>query len=219
MYAFSENFILPLSHDEVVHLKKSLLAKMAGDMWQQHANARALYAYMYAHPGKKLLFMGAEIGQWTEWNHDRQLDWGVLNHEAHRALQQFHQDLNRLYAAQPALHEVDFEWQGFEWIDFHDVDQSIVSFYRKAKDPADIVVVVANFTPVVRQGYRVGVPIKATYHELLNTDATQYWGGNVINGHLPAEDTPWQNQPYSLILTLPPLGVIYLKPDQAAGAA
>lgn len=214
MYAFSENFILPLSHDEVVHLKKSLLAKMAGDMWQQHANARALYAYMYAHPGKKLLFMGAEIGQWTEWNHDSQLDWGVLNHEAHRALHQFHKDLNRLYAAQPALHEVDFEWQGFEWIDFHDVDQSIVSFYRKAKDPTDIVVVVANFTPVVRQGYRVGVPIKATYHELLNTDSAQYWGGNVVNGPVTAEDTPWQNQPYSAPLTLPPLGVIYLKPEK-----
>lgn len=212
MYAFSENFILPLSHDEVVHLKKSLLAKMAGDMWQQHANARALYAYMFAHPGKKLLFMGAEIGQWTEWNQDSQLDWGVLNHEAHRALHQFHKDLNHLYTSQPALHQVDFEWQGFEWIDFHDVDQSIVSFYRKAKDPNDVVVVVANFTPVVRNGYRVGVPVKATYHELLNTDAARYWGSNIVNESVSAEETPWQNQPYSISLTLPPLGVIYLKP-------
>lgn len=219
MYAFSENFILPLSHDEVVHLKKSLLAKMAGDMWQQHANARALYAYMYAHPGKKLLFMGAEIGQWTEWNHDRELDWGVLNHEGHQALHQFHKDLNHLYSSQPALYEVDFEWQGFEWIDFHDVDQSIVSFYRKAKDPTDIVVVVANFTPVARHGYRVGVPFKATYHEILNTDATKYWGSNVVNGDVPAEDLPWQNQPHSLPLSLPPLGVIYLKPDKVEATA
>jgi 1,4-alpha-glucan branching enzyme len=205
---------LPLSHDEVVHLKKSLLAKMSGDYWQQCANARALYAYMFAHPGKKLLFMGAELGQWTEWNHDSQLAWELLDHPAHRALQQFMKELNHLYASQPALYEVDFDWQGFEWIDFRDVDQSIVSFYRKAKDPADIVVVAANFTPVVRNGYRIGVPFKTTYHELLNTDATKYWGSNTINAEgLMAEDTPWQNQPYSMALTLPPLGVVYLKPE------
>jgi len=216
MYAFSENFILPFSHDEVVHLKKSMLAKMPGDMWQQFANLRTLYAYMFAHPGKKLLFMGGELGQWTEWSEARSLDWFVLDHEPHRKLQQYVKDLNRLHAAEPALHEVDFSWEGFQWIDLHDVDKSIVSFVRRAKDPEDFLVVVANFTPVVREGYRVGVPRGGFYTEILNSDSENYGGSNVGNkGGLPADDIPWQGFEYSLLLTLPPLGVVYLKPEKA----
>ena len=154
MYAFSENFVLPFSHDEVVHLKKAMLAKMPGDYWQQFANLRALYGYMYGHPGKKLLFMGSEFGQWNEWSEAAQLDWMLLGFDPHRQLQQYVKDLNRLYASQPALHEVDFSWEGFQWIDLHDVDQSAVSFIRRAdpkgRNPDDFVVVVANFTPVPR---------------------------------------------------------------------
>ncbi len=214
MYAFSENFTLPLSHDEVVHLKKSLLAKMSGDYWQQFANLRALYGYMYAHPGKKLLFMGAEFGQWTEWNHDEQLKWELLGFDTHRGLHQYVKDLNRLYQTEPALHEVDFDWQGFQWIDFRDVDQSIVTFLRKAKDPNDALVVAANFTPVPRSGYRVGVPFAGFYREVLNSDAAVYGGSNLGNaGGLPADEIAWQGQPYSVLLTLPPLGVLYLKAE------
>jgi 1,4-alpha-glucan branching enzyme len=214
MYAFSENFVLPFSHDEVVHLKKSLLAKMPGDYWQQFANLRALYAYMFAHPGKKLLFMGGEFGQWNEWSEARALDWIVLDYEPHRKLQQYVKDLNRLHAAEPALHEVDFSWEGFQWIDLHDVDKSIVSFVRRAKDSEDFVVVVANFTPVVREGYRVGAPRGGFYTEILNSDSESYGGSNVGNkGGLPADDIPWQGFEYSLLLTLPPLGVVYLKPE------
>ena len=158
LYAFTENFILPFSHDEVVHGKGAMLSKMPGDYWQKFANMRAFYGYMYAHPGKKLTFMGSEIGQWNEWNHDWQLDWPLLDHEYHRKLQDFVRSLNKLYAGQPALHEVDMSWEGFQWIDFHDVDQSVVSFVRRARDPNDFIVVAANFTPVPREGYRLGVP-------------------------------------------------------------
>ena len=215
LYAFTENFILPLSHDEVVHGKAALLAKMPGDDWQKFANLRALYAYMYAHPGKKLLFMGGEFGQWHEWNDNGSLDWHLLDWDLHRQLRQCLADLNRAYTGQPALHEVDFSWEGFEWIDFHDVDQSIVSFLRRGRDPnAGEIVVVANFTPVPREGYRVGVPQPGFYQELLNTDAALYGGTNLGNfGGVPADEKEWQGQPCSVLLTLPPLAVLYLKRD------
>src|SRR5574341_1070020 len=217
MYAFSENFVLPFSHDEVVHLKRAMLAKMPGDYWQQFANLRALYGYMYGHPGKKLLFMGGEFGQWNEWSEAAQLDWMLLDFAPHRQVQQYVKDLNRLYASQPALHEVDFSWEGFQWIDFHDVDQSTLSFIRKARDSNDFVVVVANFTPVPRGGYRVGVPAPGFYRELLNSDSAHYGGSNLGNaGGLPADEISWQGQPYSILLTLPPLAVVFLKLEQAS---
>ncbi len=215
LYAFNENFILPLSHDEVVHMKGSMLGKMSGDDWQKFANLRALYAYMFSHPGKKLNFMGSEIGQWGEWDHDGSVEWGLLAFDLHRQLQLYVRDLNHLYQSEPALHQVDFSWNGFEWIDFRDVDQSIVSFFRKPKDAnsAPLVVVIANFTPMPRMGYRVGLPIPGAYSELLNSDATEYGGSGVGNqGGISAELTPWQGQPCSALLTLPPLGVLYLKP-------
>jgi 1,4-alpha-glucan branching enzyme len=215
LYAFTENFVLPFSHDEVVHGKGSLLGKMPGDYWQKFANLRALYGYMYAHPGKKLLFMGGEIGQWNEWNHAWQIDWVLLNFNAHREMQDYVRTLNRLYAAQPPLHEMDFSWKGFQWIDFHDVDNSIVSFLRRARDPDDFIVVIANFTPVPRYGYRVGVPVAGFYRELLNSDWADYGGGNMGNAEgLPSEPTPWQGQPHSILVTVPPLAIVFLKPDQ-----
>jgi len=213
LYAFTENFILPFSHDEVVHGKGAMLSKMPGDYWQRFANLRALYAYMYAHPGKKLLFMGNEIGQWNEWNYDSQLDWTLLEFDSHRQLQQYVAALNRLYTAESALHQVDFTWEGFQWIDFHDVDNSIITFLRRGKDPSDVIVVVANFTPVPREGYRLGLPRAGVYQEVLNSDSA-YWGGSNMGnaGGLPAEPTPWQGQPHSMLITVPPLAVVYFKP-------
>jgi len=221
MYAFSENFVLPFSHDEVVHLKGSLLTRMPGDNWRRFANLRALYGYMIAHPGKKLLFMGSEFGQWHEWEFERQLGWELLDQPPHRQLQQYVRDLNHLYTSEPALHQVDFSWEGFQWIDLRDVDQSAVSFLRRAHAPdpaqAEFVVVVANFTPVPREGYRVGVPRAGFYKELLNSDAEAYGGSNLGNrGGLPADAIPWQEQPFSLLLTLPPLAVVILKPEPVA---
>ncbi|MGQ0601853.1 MAG: 1,4-alpha-glucan branching protein GlgB [Anaerolineales bacterium] len=215
MYAYSENFILSFSHDEVVYGKRSLLNKMPGDQWRQFANLRALYAYMTAFPGKKLNFMGGEFGQWNEWNFQSGLDWHLLDQPFHQQTRQFVKDLNHLYAAEAALHEVDFQWDGFQWVDFRDVDQSTVSFIRYAKDKRECLVIVANFTPVPRMGYRVGAPVGGQYREILNSDSVHYGGGNVGNaGGLPAEPTPWQGQPYSLLLTVPPLGVVYLKPEK-----
>ena len=217
LYAFNENFILPFSHDEVVHGKGAMLSKMPGDYWQKFANLRALYGYMYGHPGKKLLFMGCEFGQWKEWNHDDQLDWMLLDFESHRSLQKYVKALNRIYVAEPALHEVDFSWEGFQWIDFHDVDNSIVSFIRRASDPNDAVLVVVNFTPVVRNGYLVGVPTPGFYRELLNSDSAYYGGSNAINvDGVSSEPTPCQGQPHSIMLTLPPLGVVFLKREATA---
>jgi 1,4-alpha-glucan branching enzyme len=214
LYAFMENFVLPFSHDEVVHGKGALLSTMPGDFWQKFANLRALYGYMYAHPGKKLLFMGCEIGQWSEWNDQWQVDWSLLDFDAHRRLQDYVKALNRLYVGQPALHQLDFGWEGFEWIDIHDVDNSIVSFIRRAKDPGDFVVLVANFTPVPREAYRVGVPAPGFYRELLNSDSTYYGGKNMGNsGGVPAEPTPWQGQAHSILVTVPPLAVVFFKPD------
>ncbi|MCS6909224.1 MAG: 1,4-alpha-glucan branching protein GlgB [Anaerolineales bacterium] len=216
MYAYSENFLLSISHDEVVYGKRSLLNKMPGDRWQQFANLRAFYAYMFAFPGKKLNFMGGEFAQWNEWNFQTGLDWHLLAQPLHAQMQRFVRDLNRLYAAEPSLYEVDFHWDGFQWVDFHDVDQSVVSFIRYAKDRRECVLVVANFTPVPRAGYRVGAPISGFYREILNSDSAYYGGSDLGNaGGLPSEELPWQGQPYSLLLTLPPLAVVYLKPERS----
>jgi 1,4-alpha-glucan branching enzyme len=215
LYAFNENFALVLSHDEVVHGKRSLLSKMPGDTWQQFANLRALYAYQCAHPGKKLLFMGGEIGQWIEWNSSKSLDWNLLDYEPHRRLRQLVSDLNRLYRAEPALYEVDFEHTGFDWIDFRDADNSIIAFIRRARNRDQHLIVVCNFTPVPRRNYRVGVPEGCFYREVLNTDATQYGGSGVANPPgSQATSQPWQGQPCSLELTLPPLGIVILKPQR-----
>jgi len=215
LYAFTENFVLVLSHDEVVHGKRSLLSKMPGDYWQQFANLRALYAFMYTHPGKKMLFMGGEFGQWIEWNSNQSLDWHLLEYEPHRRLQQLVKDLNRLYRAEAALHQVDFEYTGFEWIDFHDGDNSVIAFLRRGRSPAEHVVVVCNFTPVPRYGYRIGVPEACFYREVINTDATQYGGSGITNGPgLQAIYQPWHNQLFCVELTLPPLGVVVLKPER-----
>ncbi len=217
LYAFTENFVLPFSHDEVAHGKGAMLGKMPGDYWQKFANLRALYGYMYAHPGKKLLFMGGEIGQWSEWNYDWQLDWSLLDHDYHRKIQAYVKALNKLYIEEPALYEVDFSWEGFQWIDFHDVDQSVVSFIRRASDPSDFVLTVANFTPVPREGYRLGVPAPGFYRELLSSDAACFGGGNLGNaGGRYSESTPWQGQQHSILLTVPPLAVVFLKPDKEA---
>jgi 1,4-alpha-glucan branching enzyme len=214
LYAFTENFVLVLSHDEVVHGKRSLLSKMPGDDWQMFANLRALFAFMCAHPGKKMLFMGGEFGQWIEWNCQQSLDWNLLEYEPHRKLQHLVATLNQLYRVEAALHEVDFEHTGFDWIDFRDADSSIISFVRWSRGRARHVVVVCNFTPVVRYGYRVGVPSPCFYREAINTDHADFGGSGVVNApgrHALGE--PWHNQPACLELDLPPLGVIILTPE------
>ena len=209
LYAFTENFTLPFSHDEVVHGKGSLLCKMPGDEWQRFANLRLLYTFMYTYPGKKLLFMGSEFGQGTEWNFNQGLDWYVLDYAHHQGLKTLVKDLNQLYKAHPALFTHDFDHQGFEWIDCHDVEQSIIS-YRRKNDHDDLVVIL-NFTPVVRENYRIGVPSPGVYHEIFNSDSSYYDGTNLGNGHIHSEPTPWMNQDHSLNLTLPPLGALILK--------
>ncbi len=212
LYAFTENFVLPFSHDEVVHGKASLVNKMPGDLWQQFANLRLLYAYMFAHPGKKLLFMGGEFGQRAEWDSNTSLEWHLLDYPPHRGLQALTTDLNAIYRNEPALHQVDFDWHGFEWLDCNDSDSSVLTFIRRAKDQSDYLVVAANYTPVLREGYRVGVPDWGYYREILNTDAEQYGGSNAGNlGGVHAEPTPWGDHPYSINLRLPPLGVVYFK--------
>jgi 1,4-alpha-glucan branching enzyme len=213
LYAFTENFVLPFSHDEVVHGKGSMLNKMPGDEWQRFANLRTLYAYQFTHPGKKLLFMGTEFGQGLEWNSSQVLDWYVLQFPLHEGLHQLVRDLNRLYCESPELHRSEFDWQGFEWIDCHDAQQSVLCYLRWAGEA--FVAVVVNLTPVPRHGYRIGVPRPGRYREALNTDAGLYGGSNVGNGmrDLVAEDRPWMNRPWSMELTLPPLGVIVLRPE------
>jgi 1,4-alpha-glucan branching enzyme len=212
LYAFSERFMLPLSHDEVVHGKRSLLDKMPGDLWQKFANLRALFGLMFAFPGKKLLFMGGELGQWVEWNHESSLDWHLLEYESHQGVQRLIDSLHSLYSSEGALHEVDFEYRGFEWIDFQDAANSVIAFERKAKDPRNRIVVVCNFTPVPRNGYRVGVSYPGKYRELVNTDSQYFGGSNLGNsGEIEAENMPFHHHPYSLSLTLPPLAVLYLK--------
>jgi 1,4-alpha-glucan branching enzyme len=218
LYAFHENFILPLGHDEVVHGKGSLLGRMPGDSWQKLANLRAYYGFMFTHPGKKLLFMGDELAQGSEWSHQRELEWHLLDDPAHRGLQRLVHDLNHLYRAKPALHELDCEAGGFSWIDCHDNAAGILSFVRRGRDPGSCAVVVANFTPVIRHGYRIGVPALAVYRELLNTDADVYGGGNAGNlGQVDAEPVPTHGYAQSLALTLPPLAVVILEPRIAGG--
>jgi len=212
LYAFTENFLLPFSHDEVVHGKNSLLHKMPGDGWQQFANLRLLYGYQYAHPGKKLLFMGQEFAQRHEWSEAGSLDWHLLQWDPHRGVQKLVSDLNHLYAAEPALHQVDHDWRGFEWIDANDADNSVLTFIRRGKNPEDLIVAVINATPVVREGYRLGVPNPGFYREIMNTDAAHYGGSNVGNkGGQQAAEHPAQGRPHSLVLTLPPLAAVLLK--------
>jgi 1,4-alpha-glucan branching enzyme len=212
LYAFTENFVLPFSHDEVVHGKNSLLHKMPGDLWQQFANLRLLYGYHYAHPGKKLLFMGQEFAQRNEWSEARSLDWHLLQWDSHRGVQNLIRDLNRLYASEPALYQVEFDWHGFEWIDANDADNSVLSLIRRGKNPEDLIVVLLNATPVVRGGYRLGVPHSGYYREILNTDAAIYGGSNLGNaGGQHASDQAAQGRPHSLVLTLPPLAALFLK--------
>ncbi len=197
-------------------MKRAMLDKMPeADLWEKFANLRLLYAYMYGHPGKKLLFMGGEIGQWEEWDHDRSLQWDLLRWDSHRGVQRFLKDLNGLYRTCPPLHETDFRPEGFEWIDFRDVDSSVVSFLRRGKDPSDVLVCVFNFTPVVREGYRIGVPASGFYREEINSDSAAYGGSNVTNGRgVEAEALPWMGRPFSVSLTLPPLGALFLMPGK-----
>ncbi len=210
LYLFSENFILPFSHDEVVHGKSSMLSKMPGDEWQRFANLRLLYTYMFTYPGKKLLFMGSEFGQGTEWNHDQALDWYVLQYPLHRGVQSLVSDLNRLYTSIPTLYAHDFEHQGFEWIDCHDTDQSVLSYLRSSDD--GYVIIILNFTPIIRENYRIGVPLTGNYEIVLNSDSEYYSGSNVSSGPvITATETPWMNRPASLELTLPPLAGLILE--------
>jgi 1,4-alpha-glucan branching enzyme len=213
LYAFTENFVLVLSHDEVVHGKRSMVDKMPGDLWQKFANLRLLYGYMYCQPGKKLLFMGGEFGQWHEWDCNKSVDWHLTEHEPHKKLQTWVTDLNKVYADEPALYEIDFSYEGFEWIDFGDYENSIVSFLRKAKNHDDFLICVFNLTPVPRHNYRIAVPKGGKYKELLNSDAEKYWGGNIGNyGEVWADEIWWQGRAFSLNLTLPPLGALVFKP-------
>ncbi len=218
VYAFYENFILVLSHDEVVHGKRSMLDKMPGDVWQKFANLRLLYTFMYGHPGKKLLFMGCEFGQWKEWDHRYSLDWHLLDAEPHRGLQKLVQDLNQFYRQEPALYETDFDSKGFDWIDCHDADQSTVTFSRQnsAGDPP--LIVACNFTPVPRYGYRIGVPKPGFYREVLNSDSALYGGSNLGNtGGVQAQDKPSHGHSWSLEIVLPPLAGVIFKREEAPG--
>ncbi len=212
LYAFTENFVLPLSHDEVVHGKGSLLGKMPGDDWQKFANLRLLYSYMYGQPGKKLLFMGSEIAQWSEWHHDESLEWHLLQYGRHDQVRQWLADLNHLYRGEPALYELDCEPAGFEWIDCNDAESGVCSFIRKGKSTPDVILAVYNFTPVSRPGYVVGVPGGGRWREILNSDATAYGGSGVGNlGGVEARDVPSQGRPFSLRLTVPPLAAVFFK--------
>lgn len=212
MYAFSENYVLPLSHDEVVHGKKSLVEKMPGDYWQKFANLRAFYGYWMAHPGKKLLFMGSEFAQFIEWKYYDSLDWHLLEYPLHQKMHDFVKNLNAFYVEQKSLWEIDCDWKGFEWIDCHDYSKSVISFIRKTKKMQDFVIVVCNFTPEVHYGYRIGVPQSGKYLEVLNSDAREFGGSGVSNiQELNTEPISWHNQENSLVLTLPPLSTIYLK--------
>ncbi|KPJ88708.1 MAG: glycogen branching protein [Spirochaetes bacterium DG_61] len=211
-YAFTENFMLPLSHDEVVHGKGSLLGKMPGDDWQKFAGLRLLLGYMYAHPGKKLLFMGGEIGQWAEWNHETSLDWNLLQYPLHRGVQKWVRDLNELYKTSPVLHHYDFERNGFEWIDLHDREQSVLSFLRKDPSGKNMLLVTCNFTPVVRDNYRIGVSRKGSWKEVLNSNAKDYGGSGHGNlGGVTTSPTPYHGHDYSISVTIPPLGILFFR--------
>jgi 1,4-alpha-glucan branching enzyme len=211
-YAFTENFVLAFSHDEVVHGKGSLLGKLPDDDWRKLANLRLLFSYMYSHPGKKLLFMGGEFGQWREWNHDASLDWHLLDQPSHRGAQRWVRDLNQFYRHEPALYELDFQPAGFEWVDFHDVEKSTLSFLRRGRESEDLILVVCNFTPVPRTNYRVGVPEDGFWKEVLNSDAKEYGGSGHGNfGGLEASPVASHGRDYSLSLNVPPLGAVFFK--------
>jgi 1,4-alpha-glucan branching enzyme len=210
-YAYTENFILPLSHDEVVHMKGSLVGKMPGDSWQKMANLRLLYGYMMGQPGKKLLFMGGEFGQWREWDHDGSLDWHLLDFPAHQGIMDWVRDLNQTYTREKALHAWDYDQKGFSWEDCHDADQSVLTFFRQWEE--ETVLVACNFTPVPRYGYRVGLPRGGTWVEILNSDSTLYGGSGVGNkGAVEARQTSWHAFPCMAELTLPPLAAVFFKP-------
>jgi 1,4-alpha-glucan branching enzyme len=212
LYSFTENFVLPFSHDEVVHGKRAMISKMPGDVWQKHATLRALYGYMFGHPGKKLLFMGSEFGQWREWDHDSSLDWHLLDEPLHRGLQAWVRDLNHTYRREPSLYEVDFEGRGFTWIDCHDNENSVISMIRRGRHHHDFTVMVVNFTPVPRPGYLVGVPEAGWYRELLNSDAGLYGGSNMGNGGgIHTAPVAIHGYEQSLSLVIPPLGFVLLK--------
>ncbi|MEF3169464.1 MAG: 1,4-alpha-glucan branching protein GlgB [Deltaproteobacteria bacterium] len=212
LYAFHENFVLPFSHDEVVHGKGSMIGKMPGDDWQRFANLRLLYGYMYTHPGKKLLFMGNEIGQWAEWNHDASLEWHLLQYAPHEGLRYWVKDLNSLLRSEPALHELDFTPEGFQWINCHDSLQSVLSYLRRGRDPEDVICCVCNFTPVPRYDYRIGVPFPGFWKEVLNSDSTYYGGSGVGNlGGVEAVSVPAFGHDHSLSVTLPPLGIVIFR--------
>jgi 1,4-alpha-glucan branching enzyme len=218
LYAFSENYVLPISHDEVVHGKRSLLGKMPGDEWQRFANVRVFLAYMYAHPGKKLLFMGSEIGQYEEWNHDASVRWELLSFAPHRKLQTAVRELNRFYRSEPAMYEVDFNYTGFDWIDFRDVENSIIAVVRWSEGRKDFIVFAFNFTPVPRLSYRIGVPRPGLYREVFNTDAEMFGGSNLGNGGgvIPTDALAFHGHPQSIGITLPPLAAVMLKCVTAA---
>lgn len=212
VYAFNENFLLPLSHDEVVHGKGSLIGKMPGDYWQKFANLRLLYSYMYFHPGKKLLFMGAELAQWDEWNHDAELDWSLGEFDAHRGISRLVQDLNKSYSSNPALYELDSSSEGLQLVNGSDSSQSVVTFIRASKHGKQKILGVFNFTPFVRHNYKVGVPVAGRWDEVFNSDSSIYWGSNVGNyGGVATEDSPSHGQPQSITLSLPPLAAIFLE--------
>ncbi len=212
LYAFHENFVLPISHDEVVHGKRAVMAKMPGDEWQRFANARAFLGYMWTHPGKKLLFMGSEIGQYEEWDYNSGVRWDLLQYDYHRKLQTMMRELNRFYQSQPALYQVDFHWSGFEWVDFHDVDNSIISFLRRAENPDDFLLYCCNFTPQPHTNYRFGVPASGFYEELFNTDAEMFGGSNMGNGGgVASSAVPSHGRDHSIAITLPPLAVVVFR--------
>jgi 1,4-alpha-glucan branching enzyme len=212
LYAFTERFILPLSHDEVVHGKGALLGKMPGDLWQKFANVRLLFGLMYGFPGKKLMFMGDEIGVWDEWSHEKSLDWHLLQFDPHRGMQRWVADLNAMCRAERPLHQIDFHYSGFEWIDFEDAAASVIAFERHSVNPSESLVIVCNFTPVPRVGYRIGVKEPGLYRERLNSDSAIYGGSNMGNaGAVQSEPIPHHNRPHSLSLTLPPLGALFFK--------
>lgn len=213
IYAFHENFLLPLSHDEVVHGKGSLIEQMPGDRWQKFANLRLLYTLMWCHPGKKLLFMGGEFGQWKEWDFDESLQWHLLDQKEHHGLSRTVADLNKLLQSEPALHEIDFDSRGFEWIDCNNWQESVLAFSRRGAQPADQLVIVCNFTPVPRPDYRIGVPMASIYNERFNSDSMAYGGSGVINNDpLATEPVPYHGQAQSVVLNVPPLGAVVLKP-------
>jgi 1,4-alpha-glucan branching enzyme len=214
IYAFTENFNLPLSHDEVVHGKGALIAQMSGDLWQKFANLRLLYSYMWTHPGKKLLFMGCELAQWHEWNYDSTIQWDLLQWDTHRGMQRLVADLNQLIRREPALHQLDFSGEGFEWVDCMNGDDSVLGYIRKAKDPNDFVLIACNFTPVVRR-YRMGVPKTGYYQEIFNSDSAHYAGTNVGNypGITADAQFPHHGRAASIELTIPPLGLVVFKPQ------